>query len=134
MTPVEVHEAMDVNGHLDDAHGPGCYALRLEVPDSIHEAHRRWRDHFDALPADDAVTRLARAPRVAYVGASQDVYGRIMDHAEGEVRKAAVFRPFPPEEVIDIYPSDDPFRDEMQTARDLSEEGWLVWVNGEVVG
>jgi len=132
-TPLTVHESLDYDGLLDDAHGPGCYALRLDVPDSIHDAHARWREYFDALPGDDAVTRMAQRTRVAYVGASGDVYDRLMDHAEAQVRKAAVLRPFLPLEVIGVYPSEDPFRDEVQTARDLGEDGWLCWVNGEVV-
>lgn len=132
-TPVLVHEALDVNGWLDDAHGPGTYALRLRVPTSVEEAHRAWRSHFDALPGDDAVTRMAQADRVAYVGASKDVYGRLMDHAEAEVRRAAALRVFPPEEVVGVWPSQDPFRDEFGTARTLRDDGWTVWTDGELV-
>jgi len=134
-TPIQVHEALDVRGLLEDAHGPGCYALRLDVPASAEEAHRRWLSHYDAVPEGDALTEMAAAERVAYVGASGDVYDRLQDHAEAEVRKAGVLGPFPPQEVITVVPTDTPFEDEFRTARLLRDSGpgWLCWVNGEVV-
>ncbi|AGM11193.1 hypothetical protein M197_gp28 [Haloarcula hispanica tailed virus 2] len=132
-TPVSVHEALDVGGWLEDARGPGCYALRLRVPDSAEDAHRTWLQHFEATPGDDALTRMAQADRVAYVGASKRVYDRLMDHAEGEKRKAAVLRAFPAVEVVRVWPMDTPFEREWGAARDLAGDGWTVWVNGDLV-
>lgn len=133
-TPTAVHESLDRAGLLDAAHGPGCYALALDVPDSVEAANRDWLAHFDALPGNDAVGRLARAEAVAYVGASKDVYGRLEDHAKGEVRKARVMQPFPPTEVIDVWPEDSQFIAERQHAYALADDGWRVWCDGEVVG
>jgi hypothetical protein len=133
LTPGGVHEALDYDGLLTAARGPGCYALRLAVPDDADAAHRAWLATFDVTPRDDAVTRLAAAPRVAYVGAAGDVYDRLMDHAAGEVRTPAVCRAFPPAAVVGVYPSETPFEDEWGTARDLREDGWTCWVDGEVV-
>lgn len=132
-TPIQVHESLDVAGWLDDAHGPGCYALRLDVPASAEQAHRAWLSTFEAVPEGDALTELAAAERVAYVGASGDVYDRLMDHAEGAVRQTALLSVFPPQEVVTIWPSDSPFEDENRLAYCLRDEGWTCWSDGEVV-
>lgn len=132
--PAAVHETLDREGLLDDAHGPGCYAIQMRVPDSPEAASRRWLEHYDALPGDEALERLAAAPRTCYVGASSDVYGRLMDHAEAEVRKASVFRAFPPEGLVYVWTDENPFDAEWGRALALREEGWTCWVNGEVVG
>lgn len=133
-TPTTVNEALDHAGLLDDSHGPGCYAIALDVPGSVEAAHRRWLEHFDTFPGDDAIARLVGAQRVAYVGASKDVYSRLMDHAEGEVRKARVMQPFPAVEVLDVSPRPSPFDYERERAYMLAGGGTVVWVNGDVIG
>jgi hypothetical protein len=132
-SPLSVHETLDVEGWLDDAHGPGAYAIRLDVPASAEQAHRAWLRHYDAVPEGKALEQLAAAGRVAYVGASGDVYDRLMDHAEGAVRQTALLSVFSPAEVVTIWPSDSPFEDENRLAYCLRDEGWTCWVDGEVV-
>ena len=53
MTPTDAHERLDALGVLDDAHGPGTYALRVAVPDAVDAVQRRWLDAIDA-PLPDA--------------------------------------------------------------------------------
>lgn len=131
--PTSVHESLDHAGLLDDAHGKGVYAIALDVPDSVEEAHRQWLEHFETSPGDDAIARLVGADQVAYVGASSDVYSRIMDHAEGDVRKASVLEAFPPVEVVEVWPHPSPFDYERERAYMLAGGGTVVWVNGEVI-
>jgi hypothetical protein len=133
LTPGGVHEALDCAGWLEAAHGPGVYALRADVPDSAEAAHRRWRSAFDAVPGAGVLTEIATAERVAYAGASRDVYGRLMDHANGTARQAAFLSVFPPREIVTAEPREHPFEAETRVARGLREDGWTVWADGEVV-
>ena len=132
-TVTSVNERLDRDGRLDDAHGSGCYALAIDVADSVEDVERRWVRYFDVLPGN-ALERLAHADRTCYVGASGDVYHRLMDHARGDVRKASVLVAFSPERVIGVWPEDDPFDAERSRALALRAQGWTSWVNGEVVG
>lgn len=133
LAPAAVHETLDREGLLDDARGAGTYALRLDVPDAADEAARRWLAVHSVTPGEDALERLAAADRVAYVGAARCVYDRLEDHAAGDVRKAAFLQPFPPVDVVGVWPADDPFAAEHSRAYTLAGEGWTVVVNGEVI-
>lgn len=96
---------LDERGLLDAARGPGCYALSLNVPEDLR---RRWRRHFDAVPAN--LGWLADAPRAVYVGAASDVYGRLCEHVAADVRRASVLRLCPPQRVVAVEPTSNPVR------------------------
>jgi len=133
VTATALHEQLDARGLLDKAHSPGTYALRVETPDSREEVAREWRRDADVLPPDETLERLA-GETVAYVGASKNIYERVMDHASGEVRQAALLRVFDLSGLVGVWPSDgDPYSEEYNRAVYLSEHGWICWVDGEVV-
>lgn len=132
-SPSAIHEDLDRRGLLDDADGPGCYALRVDVPGSPEEAERRWLEVFGALPDDFVVARMAKADSVAYAGASADVYGRIMDHAEASVRRPTLLRAFPPASVVDVEPCPEPFEREWSYAAERAGGETVVWCDGELL-
>jgi len=127
-------ERLDERGLLADAHEPGCYALRVETPDTEIEVAKQWRQHHVNKPPDGVIERLADAERVAYVGASGDIYQRLCDHVGGEVRRATFLSIFPPREVVEIGPCEDPFDAEFNRAMRLVSDGWTVWTDGELLG
>jgi hypothetical protein len=133
LTPTAVHETLDERGLLDDAHRPGCYGLRVRTPSLTDEVAQSFREHSDVTPPEKIMDRLASAGRVAYVGASGNVYDRLQDHARGDVRKALFLRCFPPVDVVGVWPSEAPFESEFNRARALSEENWTVWTDGELL-
>jgi hypothetical protein len=126
-------EQLDRCDLLDVSHGSGCYALRVDVPSLPTAAKEQWDATHDARPGNDALTRMAQADRVAYVGASSDVYGRLCDHC-GEVRKAALLDAFPPTEVVNVWPVDEPFEAEFNRAYRLAQNDWVVWTDGRLLG
>ena len=132
MTPTECHEALDRQSLLADSHNSGTYALRVTTPADAEGVARAFREVSDAVPPDEVLDRLTAA-RVAYVGASGDVYGRLMDHAAGEVRKALFLRAFDVTGVVGVWPERDPFQHEYNRAVSLSNSGWTVWTDGQVV-
>jgi hypothetical protein len=134
MNETDLHQRLDHRGLLNDAHGPGCYALRVAVPDDAAVVRERWAACHDAEPPDDALARLAAADRVAYVGAASDVYARLTEHVNGDVRKTALLEAFDPAAVVDVWPTTTPFDREFGRALSLAREGWVVWVNGELLG
>lgn len=131
MTPTEVHGRLDEMGLLDDSHQPGTYAIEVETPDDVESVARQWLGEVDAALSDKAFERLTNS-KVCYVGASKDVYSRLQDHAEASVRKALFLRVFPPVDVVGVWPSESPFRDEYSKAVALSGE-WTVWTDGEIL-
>jgi len=135
LTPTHATEQLDHKGLLAASRGPGCYALRLAVPDDTAAARERWDAAHDARPPEPTLKRLAAAEQVAYVGAASEVYERIMDHARGDVRKAAVCEAFAPTDVLDVWPTEEPFAREWDRARRFAENNpGLAWCNGEVRG
>lgn len=128
-------ESLDARGLLAAAHGPGCYALRCAVPDDADAVTAALGEVSDADPPEGVPERLAAADRVAYVGASKDVYARLCDHAAGDVRKATFLRAFPAERVVDVWTHEDPFSREHKRALKLARRGeWIAWTNGELIG
>ena len=132
MTPTAITETLDTRGLLDDARGPGTYALRVETPDTVKSVARAFLEVGDACPPDGALERLTN-DRVAYVGASTDVYTRLMDHAEGKVRQATFLEAFNPVGVVGVWPESDPFDAEYNRAVELSRQGWTVWCDGRTM-
>ncbi|QAS68900.1 GIY-YIG nuclease [Haloferax tailed virus 1] len=132
MTPTQMHGRLDEKGLLDDAHSPGTYAIAVETPDDVESVARAWLQEVDAPLSDKAFERLSNS-KVCYVGASKDVYNRLQDHAEASVRKALFLRVFAPVDVVGVWPSDSPFRDEYSKALELSGEGWVAWSDGTLL-
>lgn len=135
LTPVSLHETLDYGGMLDDAEGPGCYALELRVPDSVEAVHRQWLTVHEHVPQHDGLDQLAEAGRVAYVGASKHVRRRLEDHVNSELRQAAFVEAFDPVDVVKIWPFDsagEAFEREGAKATELAHEGWVVAKDGEV--
>jgi hypothetical protein len=120
-------------GLLADAHGSGVYGLKIATPNSVEETTRRWLDEFGATPRGSELEDIALAERVAYVGASSDVYDRIMDHARSDVRQSSYLRVFPVADVIDVRPDPDPFEAERSVAYAFASNGWTVLTDGEVL-
>jgi len=134
LSPTAVHETLDRQGLLEQSHGPGCYALRVHVPDNAYDVKREFKHACDVTPSSKTIGRLVNADDVAYVGASGDVYARLMDHAEAEVRQSVFLRAFEIAGLVDVWPSPAPFENEFNRARTLSDNGWdAVWSDGEVV-
>jgi hypothetical protein len=120
-------------GVLADAHGSGVYGLKIATPDSVEETTRRWLDEFGETPRGSELEDIALAERVAYVGASSDVYDRIMDHTRADVRQSSYLRVFPVADVIDVRPEGAPFEIERNVAYEFAANGWTVLTDGEVL-
>lgn len=133
LSPTAVHETLDRRGLLEQSHGPGCYALRVHVPDGKAHVGDAFRDVVDVAPPDKYLDKLADADRVCYVGASGDVYSRLMDHAESDVRQSVFLRAFEITDLVNVWASPAPFESEFNRARTLSDKGWTCWTDGEVV-
>lgn len=129
MNEAALTERLDERGWLDAARGPGCYALELTVPAEFFEA---WTDEFAAAPPG-LFDRFESAARVLYVGASTDVYARLCDHVNAEVRRAAVLRVCGIADVADVTPSDDPFAREYGYALERSTSETVVYTDGQVL-
>ena len=135
LTQSTVNQILDDRGLLDDSHGKGCYGLRVETPNDVESVARAFLSVSDVTPPDAYLDQLT-ADRVAYVGASIDVYSRLMDHADGQVRKATFLEAFDAVDVIDVWPTErgkDPFEQEYNRASELSRSGWVVWTDGMVL-
>ena len=132
MTPTDLQQTLDDRGLLDDAHNAGTYALRVETPNTVEGVARAFLSVADGTPPEHVIDRLT-SERVAYVGASSEVYGRLMDHAEGRVRQATFLEAFDAVDVVGVWPEADPFQAEYNRAVSLSNSGWCVWMDGEVL-
>ena len=127
--PVTLSLPADLEAHADDyaqLTSPGVYALRLEKPDApewaIAETWDVWPSWGDEFVAADAI---------AYVGASSNVLGRLEDHRDGEVRKAALLRICEIDGIHSVWFYDDvdlAFDREWQHATKLQHErpAWYV--------
>jgi hypothetical protein len=130
--PTQMHETLDHAGLLDDAHGEGCYALALAVPDAVDAVQRRRLKVADRPWRDDMAAQFAQADRVLYVGESGDVYSRLMDHARGDVRRAALVEAYPISDVVGVWPGDRSATAERDRARALSAPATVAYANGEL--
>lgn len=127
-------ERLDERDLLGVAHGAGCYALEVDAPDSEAACRERWLTHHDHEPPEDTLARVAQADRVAYVGASNDVYDRLCDHVAGDVRRAAFLAAFEPTRVVNVWEHDRPFDAEFNRAMRLVRDGWVCWSDGVLLG
>ena len=133
MTPVDAHKRLDELGVLDGSHGPGIYALEVETPNSVEVVQRRWLDAIGAPLPDEYAEQLAECESALYVGRSGNVYDRIMDHADGQVRRASFIRAFGMTDIHGVYPEDENTGvAERNRARSLSDTDTVVWTDGEL--
>lgn len=133
MTPTEVHETLDTEGWLDASRGPGCYALRLtDPPDDPRAVFEAWTAVHGHAP-QYVIDGLADTTRLAYVGQSSNVYERLIDHAEGEVRQTAIMRVFPPVDVLGVKAVDEPSEQEYNYAKAWIEREYDCWVDGALL-
>lgn len=134
LSPARANETLDRMGALSKSKQPGVYALKLDTPNTVLDARNAWEAESDVLPSDGDLEAIADAARVAYVGASSNVYGRIMEHAKGEKRQAAYLQVFAPVGIVDVWPADNPREaSEYNRAVFLAESGWVVVTDGEVI-
>ena len=133
MTPTQANGRLDELGVLDESHGPGCYALRVSVPNGVEAVQRTWLDAIGAPLPEAYAEQLADADTALYVGRSGDVYDRIMDHADGQVRRASFIRAFGMTDVHGVWPGDENTGvAERDRARGLSDADTVVWTDGEL--
>ena len=132
MTPVDLHGRLDERGLLDDAHDAGVYALALDVPDSVEAVQRRRLAVADSPWPDDMAAQFAAAERVVYVGESGDIYDRLMDHARGDVRRAALVAAYPIVDVVGVWPGERSATAERDRARELASASTAAYANGEL--
>ena len=131
LSATDIHGRLDAKGLLADSRGAGAYALEVTTPDHVEGVARAFFEAGVAEPPHEALSRLTAAD-VAYVGGSKDVYARLQDHGNAEVRRATFLEAFEVVDVLDVWPSETPFREERTRARVLSREGWAVWSDGEI--
>ena len=132
MTPTELHERLDHAGLLEDAHSEGVYSLALDVPDSVEAVQRRRLEVADSPWPDDMAAQFAAAERVVYVGESGDIYDRLMDHARGDVRRAALVAAYPIVDVVGVWPGERSATAERDRARALASASTAAYANGEL--
>jgi hypothetical protein len=133
MRETDLTEQLDERDLLDDARGPGVYAIECAVPDQYADVEEAWSNGHDAHPPDNTLERLAAARRVAYVGASTHVYDRLCEHI-GHTREASFVSTYPPRRVVTVWPHEDPFEAEHNRTIDLVRDDWTVWKDGGLFG
>ncbi|UBF23496.1 GIY-YIG endonuclease [Halorubrum tailed virus 28] len=131
--PTQAHERIDELGLLDASRNPGTYALQVAAPDGVEAVQRQYLT-AKGHPLDDGMAeRLAACDTVLYVGRSGDVYDRIMDHVDGEVRRASLLEAFDPVDVRGVWPDDDNTDvAERRRAQALAGPATAVWSDGTV--
>lgn len=133
MNPIDAHGRLDELGLLDAAHGPGTYALQVSVPNSVESVQRRYLAAKSHPLNDSMAARLAESDTCLYVGRSGEVYDRIMDHVDGEVRRASFLEAFDVIDVRGIWSADaNDDVAERRRARLLSTPATCVWTDGEL--
>lgn len=102
-----------------EARQPGVYVLRCSLPEerSLTDLRARWRRFSEHVPP--YLEQVPHASELYYVGASNDVYGRIDDHLAGDVRTVTFCKAFPPHHVDGIQYLDDPWSRESGIATTL---------------
>jgi len=132
LTPSQLHERLDMRGLLDTANKPGTYAVQVNTPDDLESVAQAFANVSDVVPEEKTLARLT-SDHVAYVGASDNVYDRLMDHADGEVRQTLLLRAFDPVNLVGVWADPEPFTAEYNRAKWLSQWNWTCWVDGNIV-
>lgn len=126
LTETQIHEWLDTNGHLDQSHDPGVYAIRLHVPD---DPEKRWYAEKDVSPPESGFFDAIVQSGLIYVGASEtSVYMRLLDHGRGSVRQPSIIQVYPPVEMYDVAFDEREFN---YALRVHNESGCVVWCDGE---
>ena len=79
--PEDVEAHLGTDADLSDAHRPGVYALRLAKPDDPASA---WDRQHDTRP--EWFDAFVKREKCVYVGSAGDVFRRLEEHRDGEVR------------------------------------------------
>jgi len=122
-------EHVELQGYTpSELRSPGVYALVLSVPGNVNQEDH-WLAEYESLPS--YWSELTSSERVVYVGAAKDVYGRLLDHVEGEVRQTALTRVYPPHTLLKVWlydGADEAFLRESNHAIELANEHehWFV--------
>jgi hypothetical protein len=123
--PADAEPFLPTDADLSHLSTAGVYALRLSRPADLAAA---WDRTFEHRPEYFAPLRDAAA--VVYVGAAQNVLGRLTDHADGDVRQAALLEVCTIDELRNIWwcEAERRFIVESQTATMLQHErpGWYI--------
>lgn len=123
-----VAQAINRLGHDPaDAKVAGCYAIKCNHPGHDLEAlTRRWLD--ETGKEAPYLTECAQARAIAYVGASGNIFERLVDHTDAKVRKSVFLQVFEPAELLAIYPDKHPMQNEQQYADALQADypDWYV--------
>jgi len=125
---------------VSDPTRPGVYILKLDNPGtSLHAHARRWYDEYQTVHPDN-VGGLGGTERLLYVGATNNLQGRLEDHVQGEYRTSAWLDVYPPTELVAAIPQSTASRAfgiETQIAHAEARETpetTAVVCNGGVVG
>jgi hypothetical protein len=127
-----MHAALDMSGHLPASQGPGVYALLVSVPNAVDAVQRTWMQTHDNPLPDAYAEQLAEATDAVYVGASGNVYKRLMDHARSDVRQASFVAAFDVTGVLDVWPGDRSGVAERDKARLCADATTVVWCDGSL--
>ena len=132
MTPAEMHAQIEVTlaEHPSRAEEAGVYVLECDRPNTWSEVTDKWHETMDAdMP--DWLYSAWTAEKAVYVGASYNVYGRLIDHVESKVRRSTFLRMYPPKRLVKIHFIDDPFDHEGRVGYDLraTYPSWYVYTD-----
>lgn len=121
----------DIEPHLEAhdytrMHGPAVYSLALNPPDDLPTA---WDNTFNQRPP--YFEELQTAERVVYVGATNNLLGRLEDHKNGDVRVTVLTDIYTINNLHNVWwmPSADiAFERESRIALKLQQDnpGWYI--------
>lgn len=119
-----------VDGGPTEANAPGIYIIEHSKPDGgvdVHEA--MWARFHETVPS--FITAIADAERLVYVGAGDNVYGRIKTHVNADPQANSLAEAYPVHGVMNIILTetvDDAFTYEQQVMFNLREQhpNWHV--------
>ena len=128
----EMHERLDKLGYLEDSKSKGVYSISLLTPDNLEDLQRDWLRNNDRPMPDQMAVQIANSSNTAYVGESGDVYDRLMDHARGDVRRAALVSAYPIVDVVGVWPGERSATAERDRAREVASASTAAYANGEL--
>lgn len=91
---------------IDAWRQPAIYALRLSRPLSQGTMLDDWFEHYEVSPPPE-LYEARQASEAYYVGASNDVLGRVHEHLDSPNRSGAIMKVMPIHSVAEVWPQDD---------------------------